>query len=178
MNQLFESMDRLQENMRAVADRLEAVQGPAGREKEAEFGPPVAPTGPVVAPTTSAMTSATNTSLPHGILPPPAVPPMRPPMVPTPPTLPVVVFAGYSPAKMSEQPMTFPANLEVPAVKTPAVLFADKATQSGNRNSRICATRIRRNQKYQRLPTFVSLGMVLYHGIRRHPNAPLVKARE
>ena len=30
MNQLFKSMDRLQENMRAVADRLEAVQGPAG----------------------------------------------------------------------------------------------------------------------------------------------------
>ena len=156
MNQLFESTDRLQENMRAVADRLEVVQGPAGREKEAEFGPPVAPTGPVVAPTTSAMTSATNTSLPHGILPPPAVPPMRPPMVPTPPTLPVVVFAGYSPAKMSEQPMTFPANLEVPAVKTPACQVIDEATSTLR-----CCSPTRRHNPATGTAAFAPLGYVV-----------------
>lgn len=39
MDQLFEVMDRLQENMKAVAHRLEPLKIPSVQEKESEFGP-------------------------------------------------------------------------------------------------------------------------------------------
>ena len=48
-------------------------------------------------------------SMPAGIIPPPAAPPVAPPQ----PPLPVALFAGYSPAKVGEPPMTYPANLDV-----------------------------------------------------------------
>jgi hypothetical protein len=156
MDQLFESMDRLQENMRAVAERLEALQGPTAREKEAEFGPALPPTGPVMAPMTPAMTSATTTSLPHGILPPPAAPHMGPPMAPTPPTLPVVTFAGYSPAKMGEQPMTYPAKLEVQSVKSPPCQVIDESTGTVR-----CVSPTRRHNPATGTAAFAPLGYVV-----------------
>ena len=97
MDQLFEAMDRLQENMKAVAHRLESFQIPAVQEKESEFGPALPPTGHL-----TPMTPAPAVSIPPGIMPPPAAPPMVPPMVPPQPAFPVVTFAGYSPAKIGE----------------------------------------------------------------------------
>ena len=105
MDQLFEAMDRLQENMRAVAHRLESLKIPTVQEKESEFGPALPPTGHM-----TPMTPAPTMNMPSGILPPPAAPPIAPPVAPT---LPVATFAGYSPAKMGESPMTHPASLDV-----------------------------------------------------------------
>ena len=130
MNQLFEAMDRLQENMQKIASRIE--QAPAGHEKAMDYGPPLPPTGhmgpPPVAPITpmTPMSPAPTMSMSTGVLPPPpVVPPSVPPMVtprsmvPPPPTLPVVTFAGYSPAKIGEPPMTHAAQIEMTGIKNP-----------------------------------------------------------
>ena len=123
MDQLFEAMDRLQENMRTVAYRLESLQIPAGQEKGSEFGPAVPPTGHM-----TPMTPAPTMSMPPGILPPPAAPPVVPPMVPPrpmvpqQPALPVVTFA--------EQPMTHPAQLEVTSIKSPPCQVIEENTGS------------------------------------------------
>ena len=124
MNQLFEAMDKLQENMRTVAYRLESLQIPTSQEKGPEFGPAVPPTGHMTPMTP--MTPAPSMSMPPGILPPPAAPPR--PMVTPQPTLPVVSLAGYSPAKIGEQPMTHPAQLEVTSVKSPPCQVIEEST--------------------------------------------------
>ena len=119
MTQLFESMDKLQENMKLVAERIDKGTPP---EAAPAYDPPQPPTGhhgmkqssPPLAP----MTPATGVSLgPSHLPPPPAVPPR--PVVPSPPTLPVAKFVGYSPAKMGELPMSYPLALEVKDIKSP-----------------------------------------------------------
>ena len=47
LDQLFEAMDRLQENIKAVAHRMESLMIPTVQEKESEFGPALMPTGHV-----------------------------------------------------------------------------------------------------------------------------------
>ena len=134
MDQLFEAMDKLQENMQKIASRLE--QAPAGHEKAMDYVPALPPTGHMGPPSMTPMTPAPTMNMgPTGILPPPAAPPSVPqtmmpprPMVPQQPALPVVTFAGYSPAKMGEQPMTHPAQLEVTSVKSPPCQVIDEST--------------------------------------------------
>ena len=120
MDQLFESMNLLQENLQKIASRLE--QAPVSHEKAMDYGPPLPPTGQVGTPSMTPMTPAPTMNMgTTGILPPPSAPPsvpqtimpppMAPPMAPQQPTLPIATFAGYSPAKMGEQPMTYPASL-------------------------------------------------------------------
>ena len=123
MDQLFEAMDRLQENIKAVAHRMESLKIPTVQEKESEFGPALPPTGHV-----TPMTPAPTMTMPSGIMPPPTAPPMAPPMTPPQPALPVATFAGYSPAKVGELPMTCPANLDVKYIKSPAFQVLDEAT--------------------------------------------------
>ena len=141
MNQLYEAMDKMQENMRSVAYRLESLQISTSQEKVPEFGPAVPPTGhmgpPPMAPITpmTPVSPAPTMSMPSGILPPPpAVPPSVPPMVPTrnvvptQPTLPVVSFAGFSPAKIGEQPMTHAAQIEMTGLKNPPCQVIEEGT--------------------------------------------------
>ena len=45
LDQLFEAMDRFQENIKAVAHRMESLRIPTVQEKESEFGPALPPTG-------------------------------------------------------------------------------------------------------------------------------------
>ena len=157
MDQLFEAMDRLQENIRTVAHRLESLQIPAGQEKGSEFGPALPPTGHM-----TPMTPAPTMSMPSGILPPPAAPPMLPPMVPPQPMVPqqpafpVVTFAGYSPAKMGEQPMTHPAQLEVMSVKSPPCQVIDESTGSVR-----CVAPTRRHNPATGTAAFAPLGYVV-----------------
>ena len=114
MTQLFESMDKLQENMKLVAERIE--KGTPPPEATPAYDPPQPPMGhpgmsqssPPLAP----MTPAPGVSLSSGHLPPPPAVPPRP-VIPAPPTLPMAKFAGYSPAKMGEVPMSYPLGLEV-----------------------------------------------------------------
>ena len=141
MDQLFEAMDRLQENLQKIASRLE--QAPVGHEKAMDYGPALPPTGHMGTPSMTPMTPAPMMNMgPTGILPPPAAPPsvpqtmmppptappMAPPMAPQQPTLPVATFAGYSPAKIGELPMTCPANLEVTSIKSPPCQVMDEST--------------------------------------------------
>ena len=72
MDQLLEAMDRLQENIKAVAHRMESLQIQTVQEKESEFGPALMPTGHV--------TPMTPATMPSGMMPPPTAPPMAPPM--------------------------------------------------------------------------------------------------
>ena len=151
MDQLFEAMDRLQENMKAVAHRLESFQIPAVQEKESEFGPALPPTGHL-----TPMTPAPAVSIPPGIMPPPAAPPMVPPMVPPQQAFPVVTFAGYSPAKMGEPAMTYPAKLEVQAIKSPPFQVVDEST--GNVR---CVSPTRRHNPATGTTAFAPLGYVV-----------------
>ena len=129
MTQLFESMDKLQENMKLVAERIEKgtptegvpaydpPQPPMGHPGMSQSSPPAAP-----------MTPAPGVSLSSGHLPPPpAVPPMVPPrpIVSSPPSLPMAKFVGYSPAKMGELPMSYPLALEVKDIKSPPCQVID-----------------------------------------------------
>ena len=132
------------------------MQIPVVQEKEAEFGPALPPTGHVMAPMTPSMTSAATMSLPPGIMPPPAAPPMGPPMAPTQPALPVVTFAGYSPAKMGEQPMTYPAKLEVQSVKSPPCQVIEESTGSVR-----CVSPTRRHNPATGTAAFAPLGYVV-----------------
>jgi len=109
LEQLFEAMDRFQENIKEVARRIESVKIPAPvQERESEFGPPMPPTGHVTPITPGAPISG---GMPAGIIPPPVAPPQPP--------LAVATLAGYSPAKVGEPPMTYPANLDVQFMKNP-----------------------------------------------------------
>ena len=128
LQQLFEAMDRFQENIKEVAHRMECLKLPAAvPEKESEFGPAMAPTGHVT-PMTPAVASV---GMPSGIIPPPVAPTMAPPVAPPQPPQPpltVATFAGYSPAKVGEPPMTYPANLDVQFMKSPPFCVLDEST--------------------------------------------------
>ena len=129
MTQLFEAMDKLQENMKLVAERIEKGTMP---EAAPAYDPPQPPTGhhgmkqssPPLAP----MTPATGVSLGETshLPPPPAVPPR--PVVPSPPTLPLAKFVGYSPAKIGELPMSHPLALEVKNIKAPPCQVIEEVT--------------------------------------------------
>ena len=125
MTQLHESMDKLQENLKLVAERIERGTPPA--EVPAAYDPPQPPMGhpgmsqssPPLAPMTPA---APGPSVP----PPQAVPPR--PAIPAPPTLQTVRFAGYSPARMGEVPMSYPLALEVKDMKSPPTQVIEEVT--------------------------------------------------
>ena len=128
MTQLFESMDKLQENMKLVAERIEKGTPP---EAAPAYDPPQPPMGhhgmSQSSPPSAPMTPAPGVSLgPSHLPPPPAVPPR--PMVPSPPTLPVAKFVGYSPAKMGELPMSYPLALEVKDIKSPPCQVIEEVT--------------------------------------------------
>ena len=126
--QLFEAMDQFQENIKEVARRMETMGVPAPmQEKGSEYGPPMPPTGHVTPMTPGASISG---SMPAGIIPPPAAPSAAPPVAPPQPPLPAALFAGYSPAKVGEQPMTYPANLDVQYMKSPPFRVLDESTGS------------------------------------------------
>ena len=125
MTQLHESMDKLRENLKLVAERIERGTPPA--EVPPAYDPPQPPMGhpgmsqssPPLAPMTPA---APGPNLP----PPPAVPPR--PAIPAPPTLATVRFAGYSPARMGEVPMSYPLALEVKDMKSPPTQVIEEVT--------------------------------------------------
>ena len=129
MTQLHESMDKLQENMKLVAERIE--KGTPPPEAAPAYDPPQPPMGhpgtsqssPPLAP----MTPAPGASLSPGHLPPPPAVPPRP-VIPAPPTLPTVRFAGYSPARMGEVPMSYPLALEVKDIKSPPCQVIEEVT--------------------------------------------------
>ena len=132
MDQLFESMDKLQENMQKIAARIEKG---ASTEGTTGYDPPQPPMGHLGmsqgSPPAAPMTPTPGVSLGSGHLPPPpAVPPMVPPrpMMASQPSLPVAKFAGYSPAKMGELPMSYPLPLEVNDVKTPPCQVLEETT--------------------------------------------------
>ena len=128
MNKLCEAMDLLQENIKRVAERFERAHAEKGEERP-EYDPPQAPTGDV-----SAMAPMTPGFGPCGI---PAPPP--PPAIPVagsgtsskqeynPPTLLLARFAGFSPARLGEAPMTRALPLTVDGMKQ-ACHMQDEAT--------------------------------------------------
>ena len=124
MTQLYESMDKLQENMKLVAERIE--KGTPPPEAAPAYDPPQPPMGypgmSQSSPPLTPMTPAPGASLP----PPPTVPPR--PAIPAPPTLPTVKFAGYSPARMGEVPMSYPLTLEVKDMKSPPSQVIEEVT--------------------------------------------------
>ena len=131
ISQLQESMDKLQENLKLVAERIERAMPPAEirgtppAETPPAYDPPLAPMDPPLAPTptTPAMAPAgPGTS----VLPPPAIPPR--PAIPAPPTLQTVRFAGYSPARKGEVPMSYPLALEVKDMKSPPTQVIEEVT--------------------------------------------------
>ena len=129
MDQLFESMDKLQENMQKIAVRIE--NAPVGHEGTTGYDPPQPPMGHLGSPSMTPMTPAPGVNVgPGNLPPPPAVPPMVPPrpMVPPQPSLPVVKFAGYSPAKIGELPMSYPLQLEVKDIKNPPCQVVEEVT--------------------------------------------------
>ena len=127
LEQLFEAMDRFQENIKEVARRMESLKIPTPvQEKESEFGPAMPPTGHV-----TPITPAASITMPSGIIPPPVAPPMAPPVAPPQPPLTVATFAGYSPSKVGDEPpMTYPANLDVQFMKSPPFRVLDESTGS------------------------------------------------
>ena len=128
MTQLFESMDKLQENMQKIAVRIE--KAPVSQEGTMDYDPPQPPMGHLGVPSGTPLTPAPGLAVSPGLPPPPAVPPMVPPkpMLPPQPPLPVVKFAGYSPAKMGELPMSYPLQREVTDLKTPPCQVLEEST--------------------------------------------------
>ena len=128
MTQLFESMDKLQENMQKIAARIE--KAPVSQEGTMDYDPPQPPMGHLGVPSGTPLTPAPGLAVSPGLPPPPAVPPMVPPkpMLPPQPPLPVVKFAGYSPAKMGELPMSYPLQREVTDLKTPPCQVLEEST--------------------------------------------------
>ena len=128
MTQLFESMDKLQENMQKIAVRIE--KAPVGQEGTMDYDPPQPPMGHLGIPSVTPLTPAPGLAVGPGIPPPPAVPPMVPPkpIVPPQPPLPVAKFVGYSPAKMGELPMSYPLQRDVTDIKTPPCQVLEEST--------------------------------------------------
>ena len=119
MNKLCEAMDLLQQNIRRVAERFEKA---GAHTEKAEYDPPQAPTGHHEV---SGMAPMTPGFIPCGASvppPPPAIPPSGSGMPVkseyNPPTLPLARFAGFSPARMGEAPMTKALPLPVSGMKT------------------------------------------------------------
>ena len=190
MTQLFESMDKLQENMQKIAVRIE--KAPVSQEGTMDYDPPQPPMEHLGmsqgSPPAAPMTPAPGVNLGSGHLPPPpAVPPMVPPrpMMSSPPSLPVAKFVGYSPAKMGELPMSYPLPLEVKDVKTPPCQVLDEST------GRIrCVSPTGRHDPATGTAAFVPLGYVQikgtseyrrvypWGGCQRHLNSSVVTTRE
>ena len=168
MTQLFESMDKLQENMQKVAVRIE--KAPVSQEGTMDYDPPQPPMGTLgmsqSSPPAAPMTPAPGVSLSSGHLPPPpAVPPMVPPrpMMPSPPSLPVAKFVGYSPAKMGELPMSYPLALEVKDIKSPPCQVIEETT------GRIrCVSPTARHDPSTGTAAFSPLGYVQIQGTREY----------
>ena len=165
MTQLFESMDKLQENMQKIAVRIE--KAPASQEGTMDYDPPQPPMGPLgMSPPAALMTPAPGVSLGSGHLPPPpAVPPMVPPrpMMPSPPSLPMAKFVGYSPAKMGELPMSYPLALEVKDFKSPPGQVIEETT------GRIrCVSPTARHDPSTGPAAFSPLGYVQIQGTREY----------
>ena len=129
MNRLCEAMDLLQENLRRVAEKFEKAHAEKAEERP-EYDPPCAPTGEV-----SGKAPMTPGFVPGGVSVPPPPPPAIPaagsgtPLKPdyTPPTLPLARFAGFSPARLGEAPMTRALPLAVSGMKR-ACHMQDEAT--------------------------------------------------
>ena len=190
MTQLFESMDKLQENMQKIAVRIE--KAPVSQEGTMDYDPPQPPMEHLGmsqgSPPAAPMTPAPGVNLGSGHLPPPpAVPPMVPPrpMMSSPPSLPVAKFVGYSPAKMGELPMSYPLPLEVKDVKTPPCQVLDEST------GRIrCVSPTGRHDPATGTAAFVPLEYVQikgtseyrrvypWGGCQRHLNSSVVTTRE
>ena len=120
MNRLCEAMDLLQENIKKVAEKFERAHAEKGEERP-EYDPPQAPTGHQ---DVSGMAPMTPGFGPCGVSvppPPPAIPvagsgtPLKPDYIP--PTLPLARFAGCSPARLGEAPMTRALSLTVSGMK-------------------------------------------------------------
>ena len=119
LEKLFEAMDMLQENMKKVAEKIEKTQVEKEEERP-EFDPPQAPTGHHDMSAMAPMTPGYGLS---------GIPPPPPPAVPaagsgtpskqdyTPPTLPLARFAGFSPARLGEPPMSRALPLAVGGMK-------------------------------------------------------------
>ena len=129
MNKLCEAMEMLQENMKKVAERIEKIQMEKAEERP-KFDPPQAPMGHHDMPNVAPMTPGYAVS---------GTPPPPPPVVPaagsgtpskqdyTPPTLPLARFAGFSPARLGEPPMSRALPLAVDGMKQ-ACHMQDEAT--------------------------------------------------
>ena len=125
MTQLQESMDKLQENLKLVAERIERGTTPA--EVPPAYDPPQPPMGhPGMSQSSPPLAPMTPAGPGPSVPPPPAVPPR--PAIPAPPTLQTVRFAGYSPARMGEVPMSYPLALEVKDMKSPPTQVIEEVT--------------------------------------------------
>ena len=139
MTQLFESMDKLQENMKLVAERIEKGTPP---EAAPAYDPPQPPTGhhgmkqssPPLAP----MTPAPGVSLSSGHLPPP-------------------------PAKMGEVPMSYPLALEVKDLKSPPCQVVDEVTGRVR-----CVSPTARHDPLTGTAAFSPLGYMQIQGTREY----------
>ena len=132
LEQLFEAMDKLQENMKKVATRVEKTQMEKG-EEEPGFDSPQAPTGRLETPMTAPMTPGYGMGG-SSIPPPPAVPagsgtPSKQLPPPKPPALPLARFAGYSPARIGELPMSYALPMEVKDLKQPIQMMDETTGQ-------------------------------------------------
>ena len=131
LEQLFEAMDKLQENMQKIAVRIE--KSPVSRgEEDTGFDPPQAPTGQLGSPMVTPMTPGHGLMFGSGIPPPPTVPagsgaPSAHVAPPKPPSLPLVKFVGYSPARIGELPMSHALHMEVKDLKQPCQML-DEST--------------------------------------------------
>ena len=128
LEQLFEAMDKLQENLKQIAGRIEQI--PMNRGKGSEYDPPQAPTTPMMPPPVMTVGSS-GTPVP----PPPTMPAtLSPQMIPPKPlnagpgNLPIVKFAGYSPARSGEACMSHALALEVTDIKVPAYQVYEEVT--------------------------------------------------
>ena len=167
MEQLYEAMDKLQESMKLVAERVEKGTSTEGAPA---YDPPQPPMGhPGMSqnsPPTAPLTPAPGMGLgPGNLPPPPAVPPMVPPrpMMASQPSLPVAKFVGYSPAKMGELPMSYPLALEVKDVKSPPYQVIEETT------GRIrCVSPTARHDPATGTAAFSPLGYVQIQGTREY----------
>ena len=118
VSQLQEAMDKLQENLKLVAERIEKGVPSAGAS-----GTPLVEVPPAYDPPLAPMTPGG----PGLNVPPPPAMPARP-AIPAPPTLQTMRFAGYSPARMGEGAMTYALSLEVKDMKSPATQVIEEGT--------------------------------------------------
>ena len=164
MTQLLESMDKLQENMKLVAERIEKgtptegapaydpPQPPMGHPGMSQSSPPLAP-----------MTPAPGVSLSSGHLPPPPAVPPRP-VIPSPPTLPsgevrrVTARQGWG-----NYQWAIPWLLEVKDIKSPPCQVIEEVT------GRIrCVSPTARHDPLTGTAAFSPLGYMQIQGTREY----------